>query len=258
MGNRKKAEEFILKYIKKFTKNEENVKLYKDLFKRLSDKEFEELMDKIEKGDYYLQVIVPHDEEYSKKIRLEDNFKLAKELGYDFFQHLFIGPINENIPKVKTPHKLYHLLLPFRRMKQTIDKGVSVAEHDRKIDLATGQVVDESRSSRLSYPELQILLGMGLKDTVIELTRDRGGDLAAAKVLKNALMKFGEVSEELVSKYAQGALSNRTLKVYFNSMHIKINVLEKNKNFKPQSSNTTLATGNKPANKTSDNDTGLY
>ena len=41
--NRKKVEEYILTWIKKITNSDFNVNLYKDMFKNMSDEEFDKL-----------------------------------------------------------------------------------------------------------------------------------------------------------------------------------------------------------------------
>jgi len=101
--NRKKTEEFILKYIKKITNTDFNVNLYKDLFKSMNDKEFDEFMTKLKNNETILQVIVPHDTK-TTKITLENNIKVAKELGHDFFQYLDIGPTKDDT-KRRTKNK---------------------------------------------------------------------------------------------------------------------------------------------------------
>ena len=220
--SRKKTEEFIIKYIDKITKSKKNVDLYKDMFKSMSNKEFDEFIDKLDSGEIMLNVIVPHDEDVTD-ISVENNIKIGKELGYDFFQYNFIGPTDTE-PRIRTKYKLLNMLLPFRRAKQTIEKGISVSENDKKIDQLTGQVTGDSRSSKLSYPELQLLVGMGLKDTVVEFIRDRGGDSEAMRVTKQALLKYGKVSKSLIEMYKSGVVSSQVLKAYFNGMHLKINL----------------------------------
>jgi len=221
MSKRKQAEDFILKWIKKITKSDKNVQLYKDLFKRMNNKEFEEFMEKLEKEEIILNIIVPHDG-FDGKITIEENYKLAKELGFDFFQHLLIE--REDGTYIKTPDKYEILLLPFRRTKQTIDKGISVSDDAKRIDMLTGQVTGDSQASKLTYPELQVLVGLGLQDSLIELMRDRGGDLGAARALIGALSKYGRVSRKLIDMYSTGTLSTKSLKAYFVGMHLKVSL----------------------------------
>ena len=223
MANKKRqeVEQYILKWIKKITKSAFNVNLYKDMFKNMTDEEFDKFMHRLKEGNQYLQVIVPPDIENSDvKITLANNYKLAKELNYDFFQELDIGP-NGDIPRYRTPHKFLIIDLPIRRTKQTSEKGVSVSLHAKNIDMLTGQPKGDSTANRISYPELQVLVGMGLTNSLIELLRDRGGDITTEKLLITGLTKYGVISQKLLSQYATGALSTKSLKNYLLGMHIK-------------------------------------
>jgi len=88
---RKQAQEYILKYIDKIARGGQNKKLYEDLFKRMTDSDFHDFMVKLKNKEVTLAVIVPHDD--SVKVDMENNFKIAKEIGYEFFQHLVIKAI---------------------------------------------------------------------------------------------------------------------------------------------------------------------
>ena len=220
-AKRKKTEEFILKYIKKITGTDFNVNLYKDLFKSMSDKEFDIFMKDLKDNNKILQVIVPHEKE-ATNITVENNIKLGKELGYDFFQHLIMEEPDQ--PKRKTKYKFLVYPLTFRRTKQLVDKGVSVSENDKQRDLSTGQVTGDSRSSKLSLPEAQLLIGMNNKATLDEFLQSRGGDEGEEQVMKKALLKYGKVSKKFLEEYSTGTRSTKTLKVYFRSMHLEISL----------------------------------
>jgi len=220
--NRKKTEDFILTYVKKLTGTDFNIKLYKDLFKSMSDREFEAFMTKIKNKESILQVIIPHDKD-ATKVTLKNNIKVGKELGYEFFQHVLIGPTDTD-PKRKTTYPVLVHMMPMRRMKQTIAKGLSVSEHDKIRDSLTGQVSGPSKSSSISYPELQLLISMGMDKSINELLKFRGGDEGAMRATKQALLRYGNVSGDFVEQYSTDVTSTKTLKAYFNGMHIKINL----------------------------------
>jgi len=222
MKNRKKTEEFILSYIKKLGRTDFNVNLYKDMFKSMKDKEFHDFMLRLKNKEFILPIIAPHDVGVVK-IDLKNNIKLGKELGYNFFQRLLIGP-TETDPKRKTKYSMLVHLAPLRRMKQTIAKGLSVSEHDKTRDSLTGQVSGVSKSSSISYPELQLLISMGMTNSINELLISRGGDDGSMRAEKQALLRYGNVSNEFVSQYGTGVTSTKTLKSYFNGMHMKINM----------------------------------
>ena len=222
MANRKEVEKYIKDKIYKITNSKDNVKLYEDFFKSLSNKEFEDFLTRIGNGELILNIIVPHDGD--AKINLRKNVEtLAKEFNYDFHQHLIIQP-SDDMPAYKTKYKYLILTMPLRRAKQTIEKGISYSEHDKQIDSLTGQPTGDSRSSRISYPELQLLIGMGVKETAIELLKYRGGDPGAYYAIKNSLLKYGRVTNKLVEAYGEGVISTSTLKALFNGMHFKINL----------------------------------
>jgi hypothetical protein len=224
MGKRKETEKFIIDWIYKITQSKKNVQLYENMFKGMNDDQFEEFINKLENGELVLQVIIPLDG-FDGKVDLKRNYKLAKELGFEFFEHILMGPIDngpdEKIPKYKTPNKYMVIDLPFRRTKQTLEKGLAVAESTKEIDMLTGQVKNDDKVSSISFPELQVLVGMGLKDSLIELMRDRGGDLTSKTIMLNSLSKYGRISRKIVDLYAEGALSTKSLKNYLTGMHLK-------------------------------------
>jgi len=216
---RQEVEKFIKDWIYKITKSKKNVELYEDLFKSMNDDEFKQLMEDLKSGKKTLQVIIPVDG-FDGKVDLENNYKLAKELGFNFFEHLIIGP-GDDFPKYKTPEKYMVIDLPFRRTKQTLDKGLSVADSAKEVDSITGQVKGDDRVSKISFPELQVLIGLGLKDSLIELMRDRGGDVTSNSIMLNSISKYGRISRKLIDMYAEGALSTKSLKNYLTGMHLK-------------------------------------
>jgi len=222
MAKRKDVEKFIINWIYKITNSKYNVELYEDFFKGLNNKEFEDFLTKLGKNEMILNIIVPHDGD--AKINLRKNIDvLAKELGYSFHQHLYIKP-DDDSPVYKSKYPYLILTMPIRRVKQTIEKGISVADNDTRVDSLTGQPTGDSRTSKLSYPELQLLVGMGIQDAAIELLKYRGGDPGAYYAIRNSLLKYGKVSKKLVDAYADGVISTATLKALFNGMHYKINL----------------------------------
>jgi len=219
MANRKQIEDHVLKRIKLITKSDNNVNLYKKLFKNMNNKEFDIWMNNIKTKNSRLQVIVPPDKG-DTNITIENNIKIAKDTNKELFQYIVIKDDITNTSRT-TANKFLILNLPLRRVKQTLDKGVSVAEDNGHIDVLTGQVKGDSAASKLSFPELQILVGMGLEKSVVELMRDRGGDLGANNTLINGLIANGRISQDIISQYSTGAESTKTLKAYLNGMHLK-------------------------------------
>jgi len=219
-SKRKKVEDYILKYISKIMKNDFNVKLYKDMFSKMSDKEFHKFMEDLRDGNINLQFIVPH--ELEKEVSIDNNFKIGKELGIKFYSRLKIKGKN-NMPDYFTKDKYLILRLPIRKLKQTIGKGISITENRKRINTATGQPIDDSRASTLTLPEIQLLTSMGLEKSVVELMKDRGGDTDAFNILISSMIKHGRSNRNLIDTYSIGSKprSLRTLKAYLRSMMLK-------------------------------------
>jgi DNA-directed RNA polymerase subunit K/omega len=218
-AKRKRVEDFILTQIKNITHSDNNVKLYTDLFKSMSDDAFDTFMVKLRNKEITLAVIAPN-EKSDVKITVENNFKVAKSLGFEFFQNLNIES-DGILPSYPTPNKYMILKLPIKRAAQLLSKGISVPEDNKSIDLLSGQVTGKSKSSKLTLPELQILAGLGLKDTIVELMKTRGGDAGEAMALDNLLYKQGSVSQATLRNYSTGVTSTATLDAFFNAAHIK-------------------------------------
>lgn len=219
-GNRKKVEDFIKKAILEITGDKRNVELYEVMFKKMNNDEFEDLLLRFRNNEDIPNVIIPHD---NTNITVEKNLKLAKKYGIKMFNKIDMGPDGDE-PVRRTKHDMLTYIIPFRRTKQTVEKATSVSMSGNKVDVITGQVTSDSRSSRISYTELQVLMGMGMTEVSTELSRDRGGDPGAMRVLKQGLAKYGKVSDSIVEEYREGKRSSQSLKNYFNGMHFNINI----------------------------------
>lgn len=215
---RKAVEDLILEYIGKIASGDQNVKLYKDLFAKMSDQEFDAWMHKLKNKERTLSIIVPNGGDV--KCSVENNIKVGKELGFEFFQNLKFSPAGKT-PGFTTPNQYMILKLPVKRAAQLLSKKISIAKDNKFIDTLTGQVSGDSRSSKMTYPETQILLGMGIKDSLIELLKYRGGDKNGANAMNTMLMKNGIAHQKDLEQYSSGVESTKTLKSYLYGMHIK-------------------------------------
>ena len=221
MGNRQAVEKLILDYIKKITKDDFNVNLYKKLFKSLDKKGFNDFMLKLKDGDI-LNVIVPVAIQDSK-ITIENNSKLSKELGLPFHQYLNIFNKDKDMPDVKSKFKTYVQIMPFRRAKQTVEKGVSVSEDSKHIDILTGQPTGVSASAKISNSETQLLLGMGLDKTAKELLINRA-DAERSNLMISGIKKYGTIPSDVIDKYGETTRTTKTLREYLTGMHLKLDL----------------------------------
>lgn len=223
-GNRKDTEAFCLTYIDKLAPGGENKKIYTDLFAKMSDLQFDSFMAAI-RGGKRLAVIAPN---FGKKnvLSVENNFKLAKELKHEFFERIWIEG-DEDTPTYLTPIKYLVIDLPVRRQAQLLIKKLSVPEDNLSVDDFTGQATGKSQAASISYPEVQVMAGMGLDNCQIEMIKYRGGDRGGFLAMNGAISKQGSVSLNAIKHLSTGVLSTRLLSNYLTGMHLGNTLLAK-------------------------------
>jgi hypothetical protein len=218
MSNRAAAESLILKYIDEIAPGGENVKLYTDLFASMDDTLFEQFMIDLDTGKKRLAVISPN---FSKNgLNTERNLKIAKELGHNFFQRVWM-PAKNGLPAYLTPIPYLVVDLPLRRQAQLLEKKISIPEDNNSIDNFTGQPTGKSKGSKISYPELQVLAAMGLSDSVTEMIKYRGGDEKGFNAMNTTISRTGGVSLKAIEPFSGNVKSTDTLKAMLNGMHIQ-------------------------------------
>lgn len=217
------TEAYILKWIGKVMPGGANVKIYKDLFASMSDKDFEAFMTAIESGQEMLAVIMPNLAE--DKITVENNLKLGDELGHDFYQRIWIDEGDGNPPYL-TPKRYLVTLQPLRRQAQLLVKKISIPEDNRSINDLTGQPssTGKSRGSKISYPETQIMAALNLDNSLIEMLKYRGGDQKGFVAMNKSISQTGGVSLEALNKLGTRVKSTDTLRTFLTCMHFEVDL----------------------------------
>ena len=221
MGNRKKATEWFIEKISKLNPTSPNVKMYEDFFASLSDKEFDQLMNKMEKGEIILPYFVSN---LTKEvIKMQKILALGDELGINFFQRIWINdPISG--AKYLTPEKYLVIDIPIRRQQQHLVKGKSVVENSKYTDPTTGQATGPSRTSRVSLPEIMVLESAGHLSALEEMLKVRGGDSKAFREARRLTIEQGGYNLAAVEQLDSRPTSTETLRAFFFGMHIGNNL----------------------------------
>lgn len=222
---RKKVESFILDKISAITGGDKhNIDLYKNMFKAMTDDDFDVFMGRLKNGEFSLQVIVPNGG--GVELSVERNMKIMESMGRSFFHRVIYGATGSKRDGTyrapyMTKNKYLVYDLPWRRTSQLLYKGISVPKDNHTIDLLSGQVTGESKAAKLSLPEMQVLLGLGLEDTITELLKIRGGDLGASRAMEASVMRTGGVSQKSIEPFSTTVVSSKTLKTMLFSAHLK-------------------------------------
>lgn len=218
MPNRAKAQAMILQFLKELEPTGFNVEKYtKDVFPNMSDKQFDTYMRGMRDGSMSLVIFKPPYQ--AKGITVENNIKLGKKYGLNFFEKL-VYTNDPKVPDHKTAIDYMVLTLPYRRQSQTLVKKISVPDNNKTIDQLTYQPTGASKGSKISYPELQVLIGMGMDNCIEELIQMRGGDRGGFRAYNAMAMRYGSANLSTLKPYKTGVDSTKTLKIYLTSMHI--------------------------------------
>lgn len=217
MPNRKKAEAAIFKFLKEVEPSGYNIEVYKKVFEEMSDKTFDTYMRGLRDKQMFIVIFKPMYE--AKGITVENNFKVAEKYGLKYYERLIFSG-NKNEPDHMTATESLVISTPYRRQSQTLVKKISVPPNNKTIDQLTYQPTGASKGSKISFPELQVLIGMKLDKTIEELQQIRGGDRGGFAAYNAMIMRYGRANLAAIDPHRTGVESTRTLKIYLASMHV--------------------------------------
>ena len=216
-AERKEAQDIILAFLKEFDQSGMNTDHYKGMFDKMSDKEFHELAESVVTEEIVLPVHVPH---FAKQgITVDNNIALGYKYGVPLKEKVMIT--GAEVPDHSPIYEYILMDLPIRRQSQNLTKKISVPDNNKVIDYTTYQPTGDSKGSSLSYPELSVVLdGLGLKHTVEELTRFRGGDIGGFRAYNAAAAQVGSINLSGLYPFTTGVESTKVVKSYLLGMHL--------------------------------------
>ena len=217
MSNRKEVTEWFIKNIAELQPKNQNIKMYQDYFDALSDAAFAELMVKLKEGKITMPFYSPNLS--SKDVDIKKALKVADELGLDFFQQLWLTD-NATGVKYLTPEKYFIVHMAIRRQIQHVAKGLSVTEHSNYVDTLTGQPVSDSKSSKLSLPEIINLDTLGLHKSIEEMISVRGGNTLGYSAAKQDTINTGTYTLQAIEDIGSRPTSIDTLRAFLLGSHL--------------------------------------
>lgn len=218
-GKRAKIESRIYQIMNDLDPEGDNTKRWKEFFKGMNDTKFAEFMELIRKKEYQMNIIMPN---MKKPLRIPNLLKAAEHLGLKIAHRLWLTD-KVTGRKYLTNEKFMVMTLPIRRAQQEWDKKLSVPSRDKTIDSLTGQVMGDDRAAAISHIEFQSLDVRGLKNTMIELMRVRGGDVTAYGDFKRQMQETGRVTLESLDPSTR-VRSADVAKVLLNGMMLDSNL----------------------------------
>lgn len=215
--NRAAAQAVILEWIEKLIPGSPNTQYYKDMFASMDDRAFDKFMADLDSGETQLAIIAPNLSEH--KLTVERNFKLAEELGHNFFERVwFTAPDGT---RYLSPIKYPIVDMTLRRQAQLQEKKVSIPQDNASVDDLTGQPTGKSKGSKISFPEIQVLAALGLDQNLEEFLKCRGGDLVSFNAMNDSISKTGGVDLRQIEKLGGKVQATETLHAYLIGMHVQ-------------------------------------
>jgi hypothetical protein len=216
---RKDFEKYVINLVHELDPSGFNKKIYEEKFSKMSKKDYESMLKKLESGNHSIRLFSPLDSEV--ELDFERNVNIAKKLGFNIYQKLTI----HRGDFVYTPDIEYPVMyMIIRRASQHILKNFNVHKHRDTRNRITGQVAGNSASGRITLPEVQVMKPLGLNNTLDEFLGVRGGDVQASNALNGILFKNGKISKQELAPFVTKTQATKTLKAYFKAMHIDITI----------------------------------
>lgn len=217
MAARANVEKYIIDSISKIDKD--NAERYKERFKLMSDKDFDKFMIALKNKETNLFLIMPN---MKKNIKNRTLFKLAKDFGVKLFDKIKFE--DDYLDRSYYTNKEYLILsLPVRRVKQYLFGKIGIPESDKKISKLSGQVIQEDKGCKLSFIEMQMLANKNLDDSIVEISKIRGGDLKTYYEFKQEILSQGNSNIGSLDLGVSKPKAAIVSEVFMKAMHIDMN-----------------------------------
>lgn len=223
LNKRKLATDYIVDNIHNLLPDGYNRDRTRKYLDGLSLPEFEQFLKDLKSEKKFLTLIAPNSSKV--KLDLKRNFELAKKLGIKLYQRIWL-PTPDGNGEYLTQDPYLIVRLPVRRQSQLLIKKASIPENNRVIDALTGQPAGESKGAKITMPELQMMASVGLKRTLTEFLKFRGGDLKGFSVMYTSLGRTGGVSQDAIEPYSGVVIATRTLSHLLTAAHLRNNLNE--------------------------------
>lgn len=214
--NRTKATNLILEKIQLIDPSGTNQRLLKEMLGKLSNKEFDDWIERIRTRKDYIPIVMPNMSD--SKISTVNNIKISKHFGVKFFQRIKYVDPSTGVTFL-TPNEYLVVWLPVRIQIEALANKISIPDDNRHIDDLTDQPTGVSKGSALSFPELLVLHSQGHRTGILELIKVRGGDLKAMNEVHRQILTTGSGTVESVLNQGTKPTAVKTLATLMKGMH---------------------------------------
>lgn len=219
-NKRKKMESLIYQVFDALDETGTNTKKYKDMFSKMSDKEFDDFFKQLfSNEDEYLVLDVV---DYERDLRIEHVEKAANILGVPLFEKVvmpFVNMDTENpiVTKYEVPVGYVHI----KRVQQILSKKNTTSTDISSRSALTGQVVGKDKNARDSDAENFALVTIDAENTLREFLGPRADDLVMKNEMYSEISRKGFVSLEELTSDVNNKITLNAIDVHLIGMGIK-------------------------------------
>lgn len=215
---RNKIEQLVYKVMAKLDKSNTNLEYYKNLFAKMSDKEFEAFLQRPLCFRFHHKPFVS-EPKYS-------NIKAAAEvMGVPMCETVYNPSVYVKdgmaLETRECPVVYFHL----KRMKQILSKKNNNPTDITKRDMKNGRLTHEDKGSLTSDNELNALIVMGMDNTAIEFSKPKADAMNAKAQMYNNIKLTGMVRLSDLDIEEDDSISKNTINAYLISSHLYTNII---------------------------------
>lgn len=216
-GNRKAAMAVLEKELGMLDKTGNSVRFYKENLGKLDDAQFDDFVELCARREEFISLIIPNFQ--GDGLTFEHLLAVGDKLGHEFFEQVWLTDRVTGITYL-TPEKYMIIVIPLRRQSQSLMTKMSVATDNSHIDTLSGQPTGDSKTSRLSFIEMQFLNNQGIDAAVEELMKVRGGNMLAMANFDQQVIETGSGSLNAPGMDEGRVKSVEVLAAYMTAMHL--------------------------------------
>lgn len=222
--NRAQIEKLIYDTFDALDPTEKNTIKYREMFKRMDDKQFESYMKKFLNNDndnFALDIT-----EYENDIKMEYCEKAAKVLGIPLMEYVFMPHLSmDKNHVISTKEKCLVGYFNVKRTQQFLTKKNGISVSNEKKSVLTGQVVDKDKNARDSDIEAFMLVALGADKILQELHGPRSDDHVMKREMAQSIATKGYVVLDDLTNLSTNKITLTTVSTYLLGMGLKSDLI---------------------------------
>ena len=197
-----------------------NSDYYKQLFSKMSDKEFKEFCSR-------RLPIRFHIEAFKIEPKMHNILDAFNTLGVKLLEKVKLPYMykNKHGDPVESKEALI-IYIHIKRMKQMLTKKNHTAMDIDKRDMKTGLLLQDDKGGKETDREFESLAVMGLDYTMDEFARVKADAMNAKAQMTNAILTKGYVSDDDIDLVKNDSLAKNLMNVYLIGAHIHSNLVD--------------------------------